>query len=550
MKKITSIFFLLIFQSFILIVYSQQPTQEWVQRLSWNNYASGLSVKLDSNGNVYVLMKLVSDSTSGDFGLAKYSPGGSLIWNVNYNSPGNLTDAPKAFSVTPVGDIYITGYSYLNTSPDKITTVKYNSNGVLQWARVYSAGGPGDGPSSIVVDKAGNIIVAGGMAISNTLQYSLIIKYNSNGDSLWTKEFTQLPFSFNAAVVLDESNNIYTVGGYGSGNVVDYLMLKYDPNGILQWYTTYDSPQHYTDNGCLIDIDSSRNTYIVGTTYVPGSALNNTLLKISSGGIIQWSRIFSGIISGQGNCEIPGGLVLSQDGNSIFYTTECANVQGNGEVVTLKYNPQGDSLWVRRYAQGLTGGVPTNGPALKLDKYNNIYIAGSAVFPSTGSDFLTIKYLSNGEQQWVATYNGPLSNSIDYGHDLAIDTSLNVYITGMSSRYNGNPILWEAATIKYSQPSGVEQISSNMPGQFKLGSNYPNPFNPNTKFKFEIPKLETVKIVIYDIIGRELAVLVNDKLKPGIYEANWNAGNYSSGVYFYTLIAETYKETKKAILIK
>jgi len=551
MKKIIWLFILFILQNLFFAIYSQQPNQEWVQRYTWNNFASGISIKFDSFNNVYVLMKIVSDSTLADFGLLKYYPDGNLIWSTHYNSPGNLSDVPKAFVVNSAGDVYITGYSYLNTSPDKITTVKYNSSGVLQWARVYSAGGPGDGPSSIVVDNSGNIIVVGGMAISNTLQYALIIKYNPNGDSLWTKEFTQFPFGYIRGMALDNSDNIYTTGDYGT-NITDtnrnYLILKTNPNGILQWLSTYES-QSNSDISDYLALDSNRNVYVVGSNYAPPNLFYNTLVKLSSTGTIQWARSYTGLL-GFPSCESPGGLVLTPDGNSIYYPTECANSQGNSSIVLLKYNSLGDSVWVRQYDQGATGGVPTSSPAIKLDKYNNIYLEGFSVLPSTGNDFVTIKYLPNGALQWVTTYNGPLSNSIDYGADLSIDTNLNVYVTGVSSRYNGNPILWDAATIKYSQPSGVEQIFSNIPGKYKLWENYPNPFNPNTKFKFEIPRWEMIKIVIYDILGRQIAVLVNDKLKPGVYEANWNAVNCTSGVYFYSLITESYRVTKKAILIK
>ena len=88
-----------------------------------------------------------------------------------------------------------------------------------------------------------------------------------------------------------------------------------------------------------------------------------------------------------------------------------------------------------------------------------------------------------------------------------------------------------------------------------LYQNYPNPFNPSTKIKYEIPsnvKSETsnVKLIIYDILGNQMAVLVNNEQKPGIYEIEWNANNDPSGVYYYKLTAGNYSETKAMILIK
>lgn len=85
---------------------------------------------------------------------------------------------------------------------------------------------------------------------------------------------------------------------------------------------------------------------------------------------------------------------------------------------------------------------------------------------------------------------------------------------------------------------------------FSLHQNYPNPFNPETNIKFNIAKTELVKLTVYDISGKEVYTLVNQNLSPGIYEVNFNGRNLSSGIYFYTLRAGNYFETKKMMLIK
>jgi DNA-binding beta-propeller fold protein YncE len=90
--------------------------------------------------------------------------------------------------------------------------------------------------------------------------------------------------------------------------------------------------------------------------------------------------------------------------------------------------------------------------------------------------------------------------------------------------------------------------------RFELYQNYPNPFNPVTIIKYELPSApggtNYVKLSVYDILGREAAVLVNGKLKPGTYEIEWDGTNYTSGVYFYRFITNKYVETKKMILVK
>lgn len=86
--------------------------------------------------------------------------------------------------------------------------------------------------------------------------------------------------------------------------------------------------------------------------------------------------------------------------------------------------------------------------------------------------------------------------------------------------------------------------------EFYLYQNYPNPFNPSTTIKYSVPKLSFITIKIYDVLGSEVAVLVNEEKPVGTYELNWNAVNLPSGVYFYQLKAGSYVETKKMILLK
>jgi photosystem II stability/assembly factor-like uncharacterized protein len=96
----------------------------------------------------------------------------------------------------------------------------------------------------------------------------------------------------------------------------------------------------------------------------------------------------------------------------------------------------------------------------------------------------------------------------------------------------------------------VKKISSIIPGGYSLSQNYPNPFNPKSKIKFDIAKLGEVKLIIYDVLGREVATIVNKELQPGTYEAEWDGSNYSSGVYFYKLITAGFTETRKMVLVK
>lgn len=104
----------------------------------------------------------------------------------------------------------------------------------------------------------------------------------------------------------------------------------------------------------------------------------------------------------------------------------------------------------------------------------------------------------------------------------------------------------------YSVLTDVEEnnISSLVPEKFKLYQNYPNPFNPVTKIKFDLPKSNNVKIVLYDNVGRELKTIINEYRNAGTYEINFDGSKLSTGVYYYRLSSGTISETKKMILTK
>lgn len=100
-----------------------------------------------------------------------------------------------------------------------------------------------------------------------------------------------------------------------------------------------------------------------------------------------------------------------------------------------------------------------------------------------------------------------------------------------------------------SQTIGIQQISS-VVKDFSLAQNYPNPFNPVTKINFSIPNNEYVSLRVYDMLGREVSVLVNGQLTAGEYQADFNAMGLSSGMYYYSLRAGEYVDTKKMVLVK
>ncbi len=111
--------------------------------------------------------------------------------------------------------------------------------------------------------------------------------------------------------------------------------------------------------------------------------------------------------------------------------------------------------------------------------------------------------------------------------------------------------------INSGSPTLVQYSQTSIPEKLYLEQNYPNPFNPTTKIKFGIPDISDqgktglfIKMTIYDTSGKEITTLINEQLPPGSYEVEWNAANYPSGTYFYTLSSDIFSDSKRMFLIK
>jgi hypothetical protein len=158
-------------------------------------------------------------------------------------------------------------------------------------------------------------------------------------------------------------------------------------------------------------------------------------------------------------------------------------------------------------------------------------------------------------------FNFELGNSRRYVKNFGIDTTYTwMGSTTCFKNLKGciiNGILYGDTSFI----TGIKHVSTEIPKSYYLSQNYPNPFNPTTKIKFDIPQDSRLRgnynvvLKVFDILGNEVATLVNEQLKPGTYEVEWPApsgdgSNYSSGVYYYKLEAGDFKETKKMVLIK
>lgn len=191
--------------------------------------------------------------------------------------------------------------------------------------------------------------------------------------------------------------------------------------------------------------------------------------------------------------------------------------------------------------------------------------APNLISPLNASNISTIGPVFDWDSNSIATHYhiqiSPVSNFSYLTDSLTLTNSfyhipngkLNInttYFWRVKAKNSNGYSNWSSAWYFSINNTGIYQISGLVPEKFKIHQNFPNPFNPVTKIKFEIPKSSRIKLAVYDLMGKEVGLLHNGILSPGIYEYSWNAKNLSSGIYFAKLMTADFNGITKLTLIK
>jgi hypothetical protein len=347
------------------------------------------------------------------------------------------------------------------------------------------------------------------------------------------QEFPKVAFDgTNFLVVWTDARNIPNRDIYAARVTQDGNVL--DPNGIEVYTGTNSSPEVAFDgNNYLIVWE---NDY----SEIYGSLINTSGTVLEPGGL-QISEMASYVHAHSPNIAFDGTNYLviwsdSRNGNDDIY---CARVTPSGTVLDSTDIPISTATNDQQYASIVFDG--TNYQAAWDDYRNNSDTADvyCAKISTTGSVIQEIPLvIGEGNQYYTSLAHGTGSQVL-------------LAYNGWIGEYQELTIDVNRALGKFiGEPSGIRENSDEIPAKFILYQNYPNPFNPLTTIRFELPKESHVTLKVYNMLGQEVAILVNEKREAGRYQVEFNASCYSNGVYFYRLQTCDYIETKKLLLIK
>lgn len=542
----TTVLFLILFT--ITYGTNAQFIEQWSQNYNgtgnYNDAATSLSV--DESKNVYVSGYSYGVGTLNDYALIKYNPNGVQQWVSRYNGPGNDNDMINAVVVIN-NDICVTGQSVGSGSSYDYTTIKYNSAGAQQWiARYNGPSNSNDGATAIATDAMENIYVTGQSYGGTSTSYDYAtVKYNSAGIQQWEARYNG-PGNVNDganAITVDQFYNVYVTGySVGTGTNLDYTTIKYNSSGVQQWIARYNGTANDIDISKSISVSNEGEVIVTGYSRGSGTSLDYATIKYDSLGTELWVTRFNGTANGS---DIPNALIISSSGDVIVTGVTNTDVSGTlANYSTIKYNSSGEVQWIGIYNG--PGNNNDSATSIATDDSGNVFVTGKSIGSGTAFDFATIKYNPAGIIQYVSRFNYS-GSSKDVANAINVDNFGNTYVTGSSSLTGSDD---DFLTIKYAKFSAINTISTKIPDRFELFQNYPNPFNPVTNINYSITSSGISKIRIYDILGNEVASLVNEFQNPGTYSVNWNAGNNASGIYYYSLESGNFKETKKMTLLK
>lgn len=234
------------------------------------------------------------------------------------------------------------------------------------------------------------------------------------------------------------------------------------------------------------------------------------------------------------NWILSGGTLI--DAYGYPRTAFASSAYGPGGVITRPEN-------MLRWLKALYGGQIISQPTLN----QMLTFVSASISGANGYGLGTMRYNVNGKTCW-----GHGGNS--FGHScIAMHYApggITIAVMMNKDLVTGPVGIDFMNTVITYNPIGITQNSSVTPERFGLKQNYPNPFNPKTNFEINIAKTGFVKLEIFDAAGRMVEKLIEKELKPGTYNADWDASAYPSGVYFYRLSADGFAQTRKMILVK
>jgi len=535
----------------------------WTRTYGGSSEDGGNSVYQTADGGFITAGYTHSFGAGGkDVYLVKTDSSGDTLWTRTYG--GGRYDEGYSVQQTSDSGYIIAGYTdSFGPGNDNVWLLKTDSSGDTLWTRTYGLGNYAQG-RSVQQTSDGGYVIAGRILSYTTHSYDVyLLKTDSSGDTLWTRTYGWGDDDEGWSVQ-QTADGGYVIAGhtyYPLPRASDVYLVKTDSSGGTLWTCTHD--RSYRDHGHSVQQASDGGYVIAGYTYSYSTGLDVYLLKMDASGDTLWTRTYGGSDDDEGwsvQKTSDGGYVIAGytksfgAGNSDVYLLKVSG-EPLQPVVSIDLVPDQSPVVVPRGGSfGFTGTVTNNTDVRqRVDIWLMAYVPGIGMYGPL-RDYSNVPF--NPHQSRSAHLNqnipniAPISDEyIYYGYvgeypAVVIDSSY--FPFEVTAKGVGRPGVSDWTLTG----SFLEGCELDLPTEFALSSNYPNPFNASTVIDYQLPATTDVRLEVYNLLGERVATLVDSKQQAGYRSVIWDASEVSSGLYFYKLTAGDFTETKRMILVK
>ena len=414
---------------------------------------------------------------------------------------------------------------------------------------------------SVSLSADGNTAIVGGSGDSSGVGAAWVFIRNGG---VWSQQGNKLvgtgavdSAEQGSSVALSADGNTAIVGGSGDSSSVGAAWVFIRVGGVwsqqgvkLVGAGAVGYAQRFAQQGCSVSLSADGNTAIVGGNGDDDYA-GAAWVFTRTGGV--WSQQGSKLVgTGTG---ISGGanqgrsVALSADGNTALvggpFDNFAINDAGAVWVFTRTngaWSQQGNKLVgigrIGRTLQGISVGVSGDG--------NIALVGGYADHSGAGASWVFTRTNGVWTQQGSKLFGAGAVEIAYQGHSVAISADGNTIIVGGDNDNFGVGAAW----VFTQSGTSIHEETANVPSQFVLEQNFPNPFNPSTTIRYGLPQRSQVTLTVYNPLGQSVSTLVNGEEEAGYHEVKFDGSRLSSGVYFYRIQARSFVETRKLIYLR
>jgi hypothetical protein len=529
----------------------------WTNTYGGSSWDYGYAVRQIGNGG-YVIAGHTWSFGAGwtDVYLIKTDSMGDTLWTRTYGG----TDWDEGYSVhQTLDDGYIIAgstKSYGLGSRD-VYLIKTDSLGNTLWTRTYGGTGSDRGSSvQQTVPDGGYIITGSTISFGAGSGDVYLVKTDSLGDTLWTRTYGGTEWDQGNSVQQTRDEG-YIIGGYtesfGEG-WADVYLIKTDSLGDTLWTRTYGGTDW--DEGQSIQQTRDGGYIITGSTESFGSGIRNVyLIKTDSSGNTLWTRTYGGTVFDRGT-----SVQLTSDGGYIIAGYTNSFGAGSGDIYLIKPDFWGPVILSAVADDGIipfpgidnddyvliTFNEVTNKPYIYARNINAILSLSGGHSWLDGNGFIERAiWNSSGDQLAIALSETSGPPSVAVGDTITPDS---VTITDLSGN---KAFISVVITGSFDPQTGIEEGSQvRLPKVFRLHQNHPNPFHKHTAISYKLRAPSHTTLQIYDLAGRLLETLMDERQEPGFYQVQWEGKDHANGIYFYRLSAGDTIASKKMVLFR